>query len=42
MVNPYGTLLSYRPYGKEGLLLADIDLTEATGYLASRYKSACP
>ena len=42
VVNPDGTVLSYQAYGKEGLLLADIDLTEATGYLASRYKPACP
>ena len=39
VVRPDGTLLSYQPYGKPGLLLADIDITEATGLLASRYKS---
>jgi predicted amidohydrolase len=39
VVRPDGTLLSYQPYGKEGLLIADIDLAEATGFLASRYKS---
>ena len=39
VVRPDGTLLSYQPYGKAGLLLADVDLTEATGLLASRYKS---
>jgi len=39
VVNPDGTLLSYQPYGKEGLLIADIDLAAATGLLASRYKS---
>lgn len=38
VVQPDGTLLSYQPYGKEGLLLADIDITAATGLLASRYK----
>lgn len=38
VVKPDGTLLSYQPYGKPGLLIADIDLTEATGLLASRYK----
>lgn len=37
---PDGTLLCYQPYGKEGLLFADIDLTAATGLLASRYKPA--
>ena len=39
VVNPDGTLLSYQPYGKEGLLIADIDLSAATGLLASRCKS---
>jgi predicted amidohydrolase len=38
VVGPDGTLLCYQPYGKEGLLLADIDLAEATGLLAARYK----
>ena len=36
VVRPDGTLLSYQPYGKEGLLIADIDLTAATGLLARR------
>jgi predicted amidohydrolase len=40
VVRPDGTLLSYQPYGKEGLLLADIDLSAATGLLAARCKSA--
>ena len=40
VVRPDGTLLSYQPYGKEGLLIADIDLTAATGLLAARCKSA--
>ncbi len=39
MVRPDGTLLSYQPYGKEGLLIADIDINAATGLLAARYKS---
>ena len=38
VVRPDGTLLSYQPYGKQGLLIADIDITEATGLLAARYK----
>jgi predicted amidohydrolase len=38
IVNPDGTLLSYQPYGEEGLLTADIDLDLATGLLAKRYK----
>jgi predicted amidohydrolase len=40
VVRPDGTLLSYQPYGKSGLLIADIDTSEATGLLASRWKSA--
>ena len=39
VVRPDGTLLSYQPYGKEGLLLADLDLAAATGLLAARCKS---
>ena len=38
VVRPDGTLLSYQPYGEQGLLIADIDLAEATGLLAARYK----
>lgn len=38
VVNPDGTLLTYQPYGKEGLLIADIDIAAATGFLASRCK----
>jgi predicted amidohydrolase len=38
VVRPDGTLLSYQPYGKEGLLIADLDLAGATGLLASRHK----
>jgi predicted amidohydrolase len=39
VVRPDGTLLTYQPYGKEGLLIADIDITAATGLLAARYNS---
>jgi predicted amidohydrolase len=39
VVRPEGTLLSYQPYGKEGLLIADIDLTTATGLLAARCRT---
>jgi predicted amidohydrolase len=38
IAQPDGKLLCYQPYGKEGLLVADIDITAATGFLASRYK----
>lgn len=37
-IGPDGTLLSYQPYGEEGLLIADLDLDAATGLLARRYK----
>jgi predicted amidohydrolase len=36
IVRPDGTLLSYQPYGEEGLLIAEIDITTATGLLAAR------
>ena len=36
VVRPDGTLLSYQPYGEEGLLAADIDVDAATGLLAAR------
>ena len=39
VARPDGTLLSYQPYGKAGLLIADIDITAATGLLASRCKN---
>jgi predicted amidohydrolase len=36
IVRPDGTVLAYQPYGQPGLLIADIDLAEATGLLARR------
>ena len=38
VVRPYGTLQCHQAYGEEGLLVADIDIAAATGFLASRYK----
>lgn len=38
IAGPEGTLISYQPYGKDGLLIADLDLSAATGLLASRCK----
>jgi predicted amidohydrolase len=38
VVRPDGTLLTYQPYGEEGLLFADIDISTATGLLSARYK----
>jgi predicted amidohydrolase len=40
VVRPDGTLLCAHPYGVTGLLVADLDLSEATGLLASRCRSA--
>jgi predicted amidohydrolase len=37
-VRPDGTLLSHQPYGQAGLLVADLDLDEATRLLAIRCK----
>jgi predicted amidohydrolase len=39
IVRPDGTLLCHQPHGKKGLLMADIDITAATGLPAARYKS---
>jgi hypothetical protein len=39
VVRPDGTLLAYQPYGKPGLLVAEIDIDEATRLLARRCKS---
>ncbi len=38
VVRPDGTLLCYQPYGKEGVLVADIDISAATGLLAARLR----
>ena len=38
VARPDGTLLAHQPYGQEGLLIADIDITSATRLLATRYK----
>ena len=39
VVGPDGTLLTYQPYGTPGLLIADLDITKATGLLAARFKA---
>jgi predicted amidohydrolase len=39
VVAPDGTLLSYQPYGRPGLLINDLDLEAATRLLATRCKS---
>jgi predicted amidohydrolase len=40
VAHPDGTLQCYQPYGQEGLLVADLDLTAATGLLASRCRTS--
>jgi predicted amidohydrolase len=40
VVDPEGTLLAWQPYGREGLLVADIDTAAATGLLAARCRPA--
>ena len=40
VARPDGTLQCYQPYGREGLLIADIDLSKATGLLASRCRTS--
>ena len=39
VVRPDGTLQCFQPYGQEGLLVADLDLSTATGLLASRCRT---
>jgi predicted amidohydrolase len=38
VVRPDGTVLAWQPYGRPGLLLAGLDLSEATCLLAMRCK----
>jgi predicted amidohydrolase len=40
IARPDGTLQCYQPYGQEGLLVADLDLSAATGLLASRLRTS--
>jgi predicted amidohydrolase len=40
IASPDGSLLCYQPYGKAGLLVADLDLSAATGFLASRCRTS--
>lgn len=39
VVRPDGTVLAWQPYGLPGLLIADIDIAEATGLLAGRCRT---
>jgi predicted amidohydrolase len=40
IARPDGTLQCYQPYGQEGLLVADLDLSLATGLLAARCRTS--
>jgi predicted amidohydrolase len=40
IVRPDGTLQCFQPYGQEGLLVADLDLSAATGLLAKRCRTS--
>jgi len=40
VARPDGTLLAYQPYGQEGLLVVDLELETATGFLAMRCRSS--
>ena len=37
---PDGTIVAWQPYGQEGLLIVDCDMTQATGLLASRCRTS--
>jgi predicted amidohydrolase len=39
VIRPDGTVECYQPYGVEGLLIADLDLSLATGWFASRCRT---
>ena len=40
VIRPDGTVQCYQPYGVEGVLIADIDLSAATGWFASRCRTS--
>ena len=42
VIAPDGSVLAWQPYGKDGLLVADVDLSAATRLLASRCKPDTP
>ena len=39
VVDPEGRLVFHQPYGKTGLLVAELELDRATGLLAGRYRA---
>jgi len=40
VVSPEGEAVAWQPYGQEGVLVADVDLSQATGLLAQRLRPA--
>src|SRR5262245_24470918 len=40
LIDPDGECVAYVPYGKEQLLVCDLDLKQATGFIARRYNPA--
>ncbi|MDE1192525.1 MAG: carbon-nitrogen hydrolase family protein [Arachidicoccus sp.] len=40
IIDPNGNCINHQPYGKAGVLIADIDIEKATGFLAKRFKPA--
>lgn len=38
IIAPNGECLAYQPYGQEGVIVADIDMEKATGFLGKRFK----
>ena len=40
VAKPDGSVLAWQPYGRDGLLVVDLDTAEATGLLASRLRTA--
>jgi len=39
VISPDGECLAFQPYGEVGVSIADIDLSQATGFLAKRYRA---
>jgi hypothetical protein len=39
LIDPEGELVAHVPYGEEGLLVEELDLGRATGFVAGRYRA---
>lgn len=40
LIDPEGFLIAHQPYGEPGLLVQDLDLTRATGFIAKRFNAS--